>query len=150
MSQRGELIAELLVATQWGFGVLSANRVFCLRAEYQGTTYPVEIEVIEDSAYPTVTAKVFYLPQITSLSRQNLLEFVSAVNFHLRAGGLQIDDSPYLKFRDSFTLKDVRIDASFLDAFLMRVVRKAAKLQSAVTASLHGDLPGDAINLIQQ
>jgi hypothetical protein len=92
--------------------------MLCLRATYEvGVSYPVEIQANDSTK--TVTARVFYLPQILSPYRKNLLEFVSAVNFELTMSDLETGNGPYLKYRESFTRTETGINAEFDHAFLL-------------------------------
>jgi hypothetical protein len=150
MAEFRATFANCLRDGHWAFGVIAKENAIGLRLKFKEQTYPVEIEFREEERAKTIIGRVFYTRQITASAQQNLAEFTSFVNFELKYGGLELDGSPYVKFRESAAVAGLTLTSEFVTDFIIGLVENAAKLENAVMAVLNGDLPGDAIHLIQQ
>jgi hypothetical protein len=144
-----EDFARCLREGRWAFGVLSKDAVG-LRLKFGEVIYPVEIEFRDEATARAIVGRVFFTHEITAGAQQSLPEFTSSVNWQLKRGGLELDGSPYLKFRESATVTGLALGAAFVSEFIVRLVAGAAKLEGAVAAVLNGDRPSDAVHLIQQ
>jgi hypothetical protein len=140
-------IGDLLVQKNWLFGQDQSTGVYCFRIQYQSTLIPFELSVAGDAQM--VIGSAFFLPCVPLRSRKVMLEFVSAVNFQLSTGGLELEKTNYLRYRQAMLLRGLTISADTLDLFVIRVAQESLKLKNAVLAVLHGDLAADALNLIE-
>jgi hypothetical protein len=143
-----QTVGDFLVEKNWAFGQDQSTGIYCFKILHRSVLIPCEVGVNDD--VHVVLVSTYFLPQVPLRWRKNMLEFVSAANFQLVSGGLEIGKTGYVRYRETLVTQGLTITADFIDAFLIRVLENTVKLRNGVLAVLNGDRAGDALNMINE